>query len=282
MHWDVFERIIHYYCVVFSNRTSMFKLILQYFVYLFKSKSGRGHGIHSPFVFDFTQKVLSNNSNKEALNAIDNYVNKIKTSNLMLPKSCFGAGSAKTSAIQSVRRIISHQSVPKKYGKLLYNLAQWVSARNILELGTSVGVGTMYLASSSGYAKITTIEGDETRCQLAIENLKNLGLFNVKVVQGSFGSELPKVLIDSNSLDLVFFDGDHTYHATMANFEMCLGKVHEGSVFVFDDIRWSNDMFKAWQQIVSNESVTISIDLFRMGIVFFRKGIIKQHFNIFY
>ncbi len=278
----MFERIIHYYCVVFSNRTSMFKLTLQYFVYLINSKSGRGHGIHSPFVFDFTQKVLSNKSNKPVLKSIDKYIDSIKASNIMLPSSPYGAGSANTSSIQSVRSVISRQAVPKKYGKLLFNLAQWVSARNILELGTSLGVGTMYLASSAPLASVITIEGDETRCQLAIDNLIKLGLFNVNVVQGSFDSELPKVLRDSISLDLVFFDGDHTYHATMANFEMCLGKVHEGSVFVFDDIRWSNDMFKAWQQIVSNESVTISIDLFRMGIVFFRKGIIKQHFNIFY
>jgi len=278
----MFERIIHYYCVVFSNRTSMFKLILQYLVYVIKSKSGRGHGIHSPFVFDFTQKVLSNKSNKPVLKSIDKYIDSIKASNIMLPSSPFGAGSANNSFIQSVRSVISRQAVPKKYGKLLFNLAQWVSARNILELGTSVGVGTMYLASSAPLASVITIEGDETRCQLAIDNLIKLGLFNVNVVQGSFDSELPKVLRDSISLDLVFFDGDHSYHATMANFEMCLYKAHEGSVFVFDDIRWSNDMFKAWQQIVSNESVTISIDLFRMGIVFFRKGIIKQHFNIFY
>jgi predicted O-methyltransferase YrrM len=140
----------------------------------------------------------------------------------------------------------------------------------------------MYLASACENGSVVTLEGEDSRIAIANSSIKRLGLNNVVFLQGNFQQTLPLALESVPKLDFVFFDGNHTKEATLNYFNLCLSKVHENSVFVFDDIRWNDEMYEAWNEIVENLSVTISIDLFKMGIVFFRKGIIKQHFNINY
>jgi predicted O-methyltransferase YrrM len=81
-------------------------------------------------------------------------------------------------------------------------------------------------------------------------------------------------------LDLVFFDGNHQKVPTLDYFHHCLTKAHENSIFIFDDIHWSSEMDEAWQQIQGHEQVSLTIDLFQFGLVFFRKGIAKQHFTL--
>jgi predicted O-methyltransferase YrrM len=259
-----------------------FKLVIGFIVYRFTAKSRKGYGIHSPFVFDFTQKVLSQKGSDVQLTNIQLQRKKIMKQNERIATSNFGVGSKMDSKTISVAQAVRNQSVSHQYGKLLYNLCRFTNSQNVLEIGTSIGISTMYLASASSNGKVFTLEGDEKRLEFAKRNLEALKLNNVHFIHGNFDVTLPSILSKISKVDYVFFDGNHSKEATLKYFGLCMDYIYENTVFVFDDIRWSDEMKVAWDEIIADDRVSISIDLFFMGIVFFRKGVIKQHFNIIY
>ena len=140
----------------------------------------------------------------------------------------------------------------------------------------------MYLASAHKEAKVITIEGSEKLMQMAIQNFKKLNLTNIYPKHGIFDVVLPAILKENGKFDLAFVDGNHRKEAMLCYFNLLMPYVHEGSIIIFDDIRWSDEMFLGWQEIKNNENVILSIDLFHLGIVFFNKKFIKQHFELFY
>ena len=163
---------------------------------------------------------------------------------------------------------------------MLFRFACLMQPKNILELGTCLGITTLYLAKARSSANIFTIEGCPNIAKIAQQNFKNLSAKNITSFVGNINTELPKVLSQIDSLDMVFFDANHTKEATLNYFYQCLEKANEGSVFIFDDIYWSKGMTEAWEEIYKNPAVTYSIDLFHLGIVFFNKEWKKSHFKI--
>ncbi len=151
----------------------------------------------------------------------------------------------------------------------------------MLELGTSLGVGAMYLASGMRSAKFITLEGCADFAQVARANFEILELKNVEVVAGEFDQMLPQVLQNLQKLDFVFFDGNHRSEPTLRYFESCLPFSHEKTVFVFDDAYWSPGMAQTWEQIKQHPRVTLTVDFFDLSLAFiapeFRE---KQHFKI--
>lgn len=277
-----FATIVYYSNCLITMNFYTIKLIFLYLVYRFSAKSKEGHGIHSPFVFDFTQKVLSQKGSDVQLSNILLQRKKFMKHNERIAKSNFGVGSKMNSETISVAQAVRNQSVSPRYGKLLYKLCRYTNSQNVLEIGTSIGVSTMYLASACTYGKVLTLEGDEKRIEIAKRNIEEMKLSNVEFFQGDFDTTLPNVLSKLAKLDCVFFDGNHSKKPTLKYFRLCMDYIHENTVFVFDDIRWSEEMREAWNVIIADDRVSISIDLFFMGVIFFRKGIIKQHFNIIY
>ncbi|MFP4557292.1 MAG: O-methyltransferase [Bacteroidales bacterium] len=257
------------------------RIAQDYMSFLVSAKSTAGHGIHSPFVYGFVNEVLNSKDKwQETINEIEWFRNWQVNSGVSLGCSFYGAGSRVHTKPTSLCRIIKDSSVSPKIGGLLFRLAKWVNAQNILELGTSVGMSTLYLASACPNGLVTTLEGDSQRLEIAKSSFDYLGYSNISVVEGDFDTRIGGVLDASPKFDLVFFDGNHKAEPTLRYFRQCLEKKHNDSVFVFDDIRWSNEMFRAWQVISHHKSVSISIDLFNVGVVIFRKGIAKQNFMI--
>jgi len=89
---------------------------------------------------------------------------------------------------------------------------------------------------------------------------------------------LSAVITPPDVIDLVYFDGNHQKEPTLNYFHTCLQKAHKNSLFIFDDIHWSDGMEEAWEQIKKHDRVHLTIDLFQFGIVFFEKEMPKQHF----
>lgn len=155
--------------------------------------------------------------------------------------------------------------------------------KHILELGTSLGIGTAYLATASKNAQITTIEGSKEIAQKAKSNFNSMDLQNVHQVIGNFDDILPDVLKNITAIDLVFIDGNHRKEATLDYFEKIMPFVHEDSILIFDDIHWSKGMHEAWLAISNDKRVVLSIDVFQFGLVFFLPSIKeKQHFVLRY
>ncbi|RZK22361.1 MAG: class I SAM-dependent methyltransferase [Hymenobacter sp.] len=190
-----------------------------------------------------------------------------------------GAGGTQ----RRVSTIARYAAKPPRLAQLLFRLVNHFQPATILELGTSLGLTTAYLAAATTRSQVITFEGCPNTAAVAHETFEKLGLQNVRLVEGNLDQTLPATLAAlPKPVDFVFFDGNHRYEPTLRYFEQCLDKAHEDSVFVVDDIHWSAEMAQAWETIKAHPAVTVTVDLFYVGLVFFRKTQPKQNFWLRY
>ena len=173
-------------------------------------------------------------------------------------------------------------SVPKKYGILLMNMASEFGKRSVIELGTSLGISTMYLSAGAPEATIYTIEGSEEVAKVAKKSFAELGFDNIHQYVGDFGDLLDEVLSDAGTPSMVFVDGNHRKRPTIDYFNRIVEKSSTDTVIVFDDIYYSEEMFDAWNEIKGDSRVTLSVDIYRMGLLFLKNGLYKSDYVIRY
>lgn len=255
----------------------MFYQIKSYIKFLLKSTNQ--HGVHSPFVFNLVTQCFYDRSKYEAYEKISNYKKALLNNITKIKVTDLGVGShAKKQQTRMVSEIAKNAGTTIVRAKLLYRLSAYFKFDNILELGTSLGIATQALSLGNPKAHITTIEGcpnisEFTRAQFEKHTLKNIHLMT-----GDFNDTLKNLA--PQTFHLIFFDGNHQKEATLAYFESLLTKAHNDSIFIFDDIYWSKSMTEAWESIKNHPKVSVTIDTFFWGFVFFRKEQIKQHFTI--
>ena len=194
----------------------------------------------------------------------------------------FGAGSSAVPGRHKKLSDIARSSLkPKKFAQLLFRIAQYYKPQTIVELGSSLGITSAYLAASDKMLEVYTLEGSGNIASIAKENFNKLHLQNIKLIQGNFDDTLPELLSATEKVDLAFLDGNHRKQPTLNYFNQLLSKSGEATILIFDDIHWSGDMEEAWKEIQQHSSVTLTIDLFFIGLVFFKKDFkAKQHFVI--
>ncbi|WP_405569692.1 O-methyltransferase [Winogradskyella sp. Asnod2-B02-A] len=245
----------------------------------FLAKASNQHGVHSPFVYNFVTKCLYNKTKFEAYTKLKQYKKELLQSNTVLQITDLGEGSKVLDANQrNVGKMAKTSSSSKKDSNLLYRLSDYFKFKTVLELGTSLGMGTYALAIANPTSKIITIEGCLNTSNFAQSQLKNHHINNVEFLIGNFSDTIPN--LKNNNFDFIFFDGHHNKEATIEYFEALLPKTHNETVFVFDDIYWSEGMTEAWEYIKNHDSVTVTVDVFHLGFVFFRKEQAKEHFRI--
>jgi predicted O-methyltransferase YrrM len=261
-----------------------FKLAAKFIQYWLTASNGKGHGTHSPFVYDFIEKVLNAKLFLHNQQLIENRRRELQKSKVTIEVTDFGAGSAVIKKNKRVVGAMANSSLkPKKYAEVLAKMVAYYKPKNIIELGTSFGVTTSYMAYVNKQAKVTSFEGDENIAKIATESFGKNGVTNVVLNVGNFDETLPKYLEKQPVLDFVFIDGNHAQEPTLRYFEQLKPFLHNNSIVVFDDIHWSKGMENAWDAIKNDALVSESIDLFFIGIVFFRKEqLAKQHFTIRY
>lgn len=256
----------------------MLKLILNYFKFLIQSTNQ--HGVHSPFVFKLVTECFYKNihlKNWKQFFKIKKDAFKDKRSIIVKD---FGAGSKVfKNNNRKVSKIAKVAGISNKKAKLILKLIDYFKPNRILEIGTSIGLGTSAFAIPNLKAAIITLEGCQETAAIADEQFKKNDLNNIKVIIGDFKDTLPKVTTKQN-FDCIFFDGNHTKEATLHYFENCLQSRNNNSFWIFDDIYWNYGMQQAWQIIKNHPEVTVTIDIFHVGIVFFRKEQAKEHFKI--
>jgi len=261
---------------------SNYQLAKKYLRYFFTAQNGKGHGVHSPFVFDFIIHVLNDKKKYDCYDTIESLRNHLLSENITIEVEDFGAGSATLPFKNRVVKDIAHSSLKsRKYAQLLFRISKYYGAKTIAELGTSFGITTSYLASANSDSKIFTFEGAKNISKIAKENFEKLGLKNIEIVEGDFAKTIAANKDRLPNIDLLFVDGNHRKEATLEYFNFFLSKAGNNSIFIFDDIHWSEGMEETWKEIQSHEAVTLTIDLFFIGLVFFSKDfIVKQHFSI--
>jgi predicted O-methyltransferase YrrM len=257
------------------------KLAGKYLHYYLTAANGKGHGAHSPFVFDFITKVLNDHHHYPAYTPIEQLRRTLRRDNTLIEIDDLGAGSAyKTNTTRSIASIARHAAKPPKLGQLLHRVARHYSPAAMLELGTSLGLSTAYLAAGAPQARLWTIEGAPAIAQKA---RANLGSLNAKadVLTGNFDAILPGLLKEMPPVELAFIDGNHRCEPTLRYFDAIFRHAAPASALIFDDIHWSAGMETAWNTIRNDPRVYLTIDLFFVGFVFRRDEFkVKQDFII--
>lgn len=238
--------------------------------------------MHSPFVFNFILHVLNNKSGYEPPLQIEALRTSLLQDHSIITINDLGAGSrVKSSKQKTIRQIAKTAVKPKKWSLFLFRLVKHYSPQTIIELGTSLGISTAYMAAANLQATIITIEGSPEIQKRASKNFNELHMGFIKSLQGPFDVVLPQVLTSVEQVDLAYIDGNHRLQPTLRYFEQLLQKKSADSVFVFDDIHWSAEMEEAWRVIQQHPAVRYTIDLFFLGLVFFRPEFkVKQHFRV--
>ncbi|WP_415061073.1 O-methyltransferase [Flavobacterium sp.] len=261
----------------------MFHIIKSYFKFLISAKNE--HGVHSPFVFDLVTKCFYDKTNYPEYSILKDYRKSLLENQNTIEVTDFGAGSRVFKTNQrKISAIAKNAGISPKNAELLFRIVRYFQPESILEIGTSLGLATSALSLGNKNAKITSLEGCPNTLKVAKNRFQvssfNLNCENIDFVNTEFSSYLKTHHPSPFTHHLVYFDGNHSKNATLSYFELLLPTISNDSVWIFDDIHWSKDMEEAWGIIKNHPKVTVTIDTFQWGIVFFRTEQIKEHFII--
>jgi predicted O-methyltransferase YrrM len=260
----------------------IFSKPIKYLNYILLSGHSKGHGIHSPFVYDLVSRVFRNTVNPEAVAGIEKIRRKMLNDKRIIQVRDLGSGSGLRTISRKVSEIARYSPVPQKYGKLLSKLSAEFGKTTIIELGTSLGISTMYLSALCPEATVLTIEGCPQTAAIARQNFSEAGYNKIEILEGSFDEILPVFFSMGITPDLVFIDGNHRKEPLLKYFDLLSEQSDSKTVIIVDDINHSSEMEEAWSELKLHTKVTVSIDIYRMGILFFREGINHCDFTIRY
>jgi predicted O-methyltransferase YrrM len=252
--------------------------VRSYFRFLWKSTNE--HGVHSPFVFQLVTKCFYDKRKYAEYDTLKQFRESLWGNQHTITVEDFGAGSKVfRSNSRRISAIAKNAGISAKRAELLFRISKYFEPQNILEIGTSLGLATSALSSGNPSAKIISLEGCAATATAAEKAFSDFGLNNIDVVKGEFKNHLEQSL-ESTNYGLIYFDGNHTKEATLTYFDALLTTSTNNSVWIFDDIHWSSPMKEAWDIIKKHPKVTLTIDTFQWGFVFFRKEQEKEHFVI--
>lgn len=220
--------------------------------------------MHSPFVFSLLTNIIYNKNEYYPFQKIEKVREELLSSKKII----------------KISRIAKPHTLPSKYSQLLFRLVNHFMPPKIIELGTSFGISTAYMTSANSSNSVITIEKDQEIAEIAKQNFKQLKLKNIEQKTGHVDDILKAIVASNQSLAFVCFDGHHCKQDVLNYFYLCVEKATEESVFVFENMYLSPELKEAWSQIKNDNRVTVTLDLFFVGIVFFRKTQVKQHFVI--
>jgi predicted O-methyltransferase YrrM len=231
------------------------------------------HSLHSPFFFDFYKNVVR--AEYSEIDIAEKLRNQLLTDKRSVDVQDLGSGGKRDSR-RLIRDIAASSLSTKKFSSLYKRIIEHYGCKTIVELGTSFGINTLYLGTGTG-SKVHTFEGSESVAEIASLTFQFAAAKNISIVKGNIDSTLPSHLSLIKKIDFVFIDANHTYKATTSYFQKILHKIHEKSIVIIDDIHYSREMERAWNEIRRNDLVYGSADLYRCGILFFDPSLNKQH-----
>ena len=253
--------------------------IKSYLKFLWLSKNE--HAVHSPFVFTLITKCFYDKKSKHEYLILKKYRKSLLENKSTIEVTDFGAGSKVfKSNSREISKIAETAGISPKRAELLFRVTNYFQPKHILEIGTSLGLATAALSLGNKNSEITTLEGCENTIGIAKNQLQTINRSTVKFINTEFSAYLKNTKLKSQFFDLIYFDGNHQKQATLDYFEALLPTITNDTVWIFDDIHWSKEMEEAWKIIQKHPKVTVTIDTFQWGFVFFRREQPKEHFII--
>ncbi|WP_313808300.1 class I SAM-dependent methyltransferase [Flavobacterium sp.] len=257
----------------------MLHIIKSYLKFLWNSKNQ--HGVHSPFVYSLVTKCFYDKQSKSEYRILKEYRNTLLRNQNTIEVTDFGAGSRVfKSNTRQISKIAQTAGITPKRAELLYRIVNYFQPESILEIGTSLGLATSALSLGNPKAKITTLEGCPETSSVAQKEFQKFNLNNIEAIVTEFSAHFKNYQLSTVNYQLIYFDGNHSKKATLNYFEALLPTITNETLWIFDDIHWSADMEEAWEIIKNHPKVSVTIDTFQWGLVFFRFEQEKEHFTI--
>ena len=259
-----------------------------------------GEAIHSPYLFRLVRFVLRDENAYYCFRDIERRREFLLACEDSLDVVDYGsAGSPEGLHVQRrVCDIAKNHLESARVGQVLFRIVNFLHEEEkrplqILELGTSLGITTAYLASPDSRNKVVTMEGSEAVLRVAQGVWKMLKLENIEWIQGNIDDTLYNICCVQNSdvsvqssgakgerIDLAYVDANHTYEATMRYADFLLNRLTEKGILVLDDIHYSEPMERAWSELKADPRVTTSMDLYHVGLLFVDTHYLKRHYRI--
>jgi predicted O-methyltransferase YrrM len=237
------------------------------------------HSLHSPFVFDFYTKVAKGKNSISEDSSLKQIRTKLRSDHRVIGVEDLGAGSTRLKkSTRKISDIAAMSLTPEKFSNLYNRIIKYYRCRNVVELGTSLGINSLYLAYAHGKCNVTTFEGSPSVATIAKEIFQSAQPKNIKLIEGNIDETLPVFIRSSEAIDFAFMDANHRFEPTLRYFELLIKKIDRNSIIVVDDIHYSEEMNSAWRDIQTHEQVFCTLDLYRCGIVFFNPALNKQTF----
>lgn len=258
---------------------SSFFELKSYLKHCIYAKGRGGHGVHSPLIYELVTQVLKKDKALYSFAEIEEQRERLLSENNIIEVEDFGAGSRSANGNKrKISEIAKSALQPKRSAQSLAKMAHHYRPNTILELGTSFGITTSYLATANSSSQVITIEGSKEISTRTKKVWEELGVKNIELLTGNIDDVLEEVLESVKKIDFALLDGNHRYEPTMRYFNQIFPYCHLDSILILDDIHWSEEMNDAWKKIISLPGVTASIDFFHFGVVYFKKGRQKEHF----
>jgi predicted O-methyltransferase YrrM len=234
------------------------------------------HSLHSPFLFDFYNSLIQTRHKPDQV--IEQLRHELLRSRQLIQTTDFGAGSRVTKEkSRKIASIAKHSSTPLKFSLFLNNLIEKYGYKHVVELGTSLGLNTLYM-SLDREVRIKTFEGDPAIAKVAQQHFQKLKRKNIELIEGNIDETLTPTLEQMNEVDLAYLDANHRFEPTIRYYEEIMPYMHLKGILIFDDIHWSKDMSHAWNTILERGQHTLSIDLFEAGLIFLDPELPKEHY----
>ena len=235
------------------------------------------HSLHSPFFYQFYTNVIQSNEINTKFNSIEEIRNTLLKDVRSINVLDLGSGSQVLIKSSRLIKDVARMSLsPAPYARMYERLSSYFQCKNIFELGTSLGINTLYLASTKE-SKVTTFEGSTEIANIARQSFEKAEAKNIRIVEGNLDTTLMNEIQSTNLIDLAFMDANHRYEPTVKYFEFLIQKMNEQSIIIIDDIHYSRAMERAWKELKQHDRIHGSADLFRCGILFFDPSLNNQH-----
>ncbi len=255
---------------------SYMRYFWKYLSYLFHAKHRKGFGIHSPFVFYLVTMVIEEKLPYYRFVQIENLRTLLTKTKKKIKENRNG--------VEKERRIsefVYESSFSPSYDQLLFRLVNFFKPKNVVEIGDSVGITTLYLATSDTRRPTYTIGESKDLADFAHTTFGKVGLQNIIQLAGSVEEKLPVVLSKEKNVDFVYFGRQASVEAMQKSLSLLSSCFTGKTVLLMSDI-WKDDRKKLWESVKKQGGGRVSIDMFHYGILIYNEDLQCENYNLLY
>ena len=231
------------------------------------------HSIHSPHLYRFVHEVLLKKDDRTVSEA-EAFRSKLLLDQRIVGSEDHGSGSSVRSG-RSLAKVVKNEVASPLMASVYRRIVEFQQASRVLEIGTSVGITTLWISSDPS-VEVVTLEANADLLETATRLFQTAKRNNIRLIPGNADETLTSVLKQGWVPDVAIVDANHRLNPTISYFKQLAEAMDGQGILLLDDIHYSREMTRAWEHISNDRQVTLALDCFRFGIVFFDRKLNKE------